>query len=180
MQQILHDLRLAGYPAAGAYGINASYNLYNGSADNLVSQGFLYNTAPNTPAVNATANSVSFEAAIGATGASTIGTNNPIVSIVNYSLSGTSPKMTLVRSVQNKAASGAPGATASANVVDHVSALTLSYYDGKGVVIAPVTLANANNIAEVRVVLTLQTGATDVRTRLPVVMTFTGGAYVRQ
>jgi hypothetical protein len=180
MQQVLKDVRLAGYPAKGMYGLNAASNLYDGSADNVVSQGFIYNTAPSTPAVTATPTALTFEAGLGVHGSSTLGVPDPIVSVVSYSLNGVAPDMTLVRTTTNKLPTGAPDSATSANVVDHVSSLQFSYFDASGNALSPVTISNASLISQVKILLVLQTYRKDLRSGIPAVLTFSGGTYVRR
>lgn len=189
MTRMEHELRMAGYPAKGMYGANATGVMYDGSADNLVSQGFTYNTSRG-PAVTATPQSLYFEAALNDRGQSTLGTTDPTVGIVGYYLTGTPPQQTLVRSYAVKQSNGMPGVTTTRNLVGHVSSLTFTYFDVTGTPFTPTlgsaaaceptgSAAPASCVAQVRVNLVLQTAAVSLKTHRPIQLAFSGGVHVR-
>jgi len=178
MSRLLSDLRSAGYPQPSLYG-----TAYTGSTDNLVSQDFRYNTASGVQAVNLAASSMTFEAALGNTGPTTIGYVNPVVDIVNYQLVNIPGGDTqLQRQVTAKTINGAPGAVISNDVLYHVQALTFTYYDANGNVLGPLplTASQAPAVQMIQCVLNLQTKAVDARTNQPMTLTFSGSAFVRQ
>ncbi len=177
MSRLLGDLRSAGYPQAKLYGTT-----YTGSTDNMVSQDFQYNTASGVQAVNLAANSITFEAALGNTGQTTIGYVNPVVDIVNYQLINNGGETLLQRQVTAKMITGAPGTVVTTDVIRHVQSLTFTYFDANGNVLGPLplTASQAATVQMIEAVLGLQTKALDARTNQPMTLTFSGSAFVRQ
>lgn len=177
MAKLLSDLRTAGYPQPQLYGTS-----YSGASDNLASQGFQYNTASGVAAVNLAASSITFEAALGNTGQTTIGFVNPVVDVVNYQVTNVGGDSVLQRQVMAKSVAGAPGVPATSNLVGHVQSLTFAYYDANGNLLGPLplTATQAAAVQLVQVGLVLQTQAVDARTNQPLTLTFSGSAFVRK
>lgn len=210
INRVIAELRMAGYPAApGASSFSlylfpvAGSTPYNGVNDNMVASGFNLAGPPAVqlaagflPVPNLTANSVTFEAALGNTGTNTLGFPGQLVDQVQYSLAPMSAAeaancirnpqyplgtlWTLQRAMAIKGANGAPGAVVTRATLDHIFSATASapaiftYYDASGLV-----TALPAQVAQVRVAFTLQTCSADKINNLPAQQSFSGVAYVR-
>ncbi len=158
MDQMLHELRMAGYPSASKlmYG-----SAYNGTADNLVAQ---------APFESISATSLTMDAALGNTGTTTIGVTGPVVDQVIYTLNGSQ----LQRTYAPRSSTGPIGTQTTTTLASHVKSLHFNYYDSTGAV-----TATPANVAEVQVQMVLETTAKDLKTNLPMDISLQGTAYVR-
>lgn len=194
---MIRDLRMAGYPAAPAASAfslilypTANNNPYSGVSDNVAARGF------NLPTLDMSASSVTFEAALGNQGALTNGQTGPVVDQVEYALLKMPSDVTagctanpqypggtlweVERTVWPKDTGGGLGTADQKTILAQVFSATGSapgifqYLDAGG---APTTVPQ--EVAEVAVSFTLQTCGADRINQLPVQLSFSGDAFVR-
>lgn len=197
MGSIISDFRMAGYPAAPAASAfslilypTANNNPYSGVSDNVAARGF------NLPTLNMSGGSVTFEAALGNQGALSNGETGPVVDQVEYTLAKMPSDVTagcqanpqypsgtlweLNRTVWPKDTGGGLGAADQKIILAQVFSSNASapsifqYLDAKGVVTTV-----PQDVAEVEVAFTLQTCGADRINHLPVQLSFSGDAFVR-
>lgn len=194
---ITGDLRMAGYPPAPAASAFELYlyptvnnTPYDGVSDNIVARGF------DLPTPNMTASAATFEAALGNQGTLTSGQTGPVVDQVEYALSAmpadevsgcaanpqypTGTLWQLERTVQVKSSSGGLGTAQTTPVLKQVFSANgnapgiFTYLDANGQV-----TAQPQDVAEVIVAFTLQTCGADQYNHMPVQLSFSGDAFVR-
>ena len=194
---ITADLRMAGYPPAPAASAFELYlyptvnnTPYDGVSDNIVARGF------DLPSPNMTASAATFEAALGNQGTLTSGQTGPVVDQVEYALSpmptvevsgcATNPQYSagtfweLERTVWVKSSSGGLGTAQNTSVLKQVFSANgsapnmFTYLDANGQV-----TTQPQDVAEVVVKFTLQTCGADQFNHMPVQLSFSGDAFVR-
>ena len=194
---ITGDLRMAGYPPAPAASAFELYLYptvnnapYDGVSDNIVARGF------DLPTPTMTASAATFEAALGNQGTLTSGQTGPVVDQVEYALSAmpadevsgcaanpqypTGTLWQLQRTVQVKSSSGGLGTAQTTPVLKQVFSANgnapgiFTYLDANGQV-----TAQPQDVAEVIVAFTLQTCGADQYNHMPVQLSFSGDAFVR-
>lgn len=194
---MVRDLRMAGYPAAptaSAFSLilypTADNNPYSGVSDNVAARGF------NLPTLNMTPSSVTFEAALGNQGTLSNGETGPVVDQVEYALAKMPSDVTsgcqinpqypngtlweLDRTVWPKDTGGGLGTADQKTILAQVFSANgtapsiFRYLDGNGI-----ATTVPQDVAEVAVAFTLQTCGADRINHLPVQLSFSGDAFVR-